>query len=1480
MKRLLCVLLILCMLVPLFAGCSMNDSYTLMIYMVGSDLEPGYMSASNDIVEMLDSSLDLNRVNVLIYTGGSKMWFTEIPSDSNCVLRLAEEEGERKLLLLEQSDGLKNMGDPATLSYFLNYSYENFPASHYGLICWDHGSGPLIGFGKDMNFDGDSLDLSEMEEALESTPFGEDNKLDLVGFDACLMSSAEMACMLSRYADYMIASQETEPGEGWNYSFLDVMNKSFEPTEIAEGVISSYHEYYEAKRSATSNPELTLSCMDLSKTGKLTEAMDRLFGEMESSLNGGSYQRLAKQRADARAFGASSSSSRGWSLDMVDMLSLAKLCGEDYSEQSRELEEALGELVVLNKANTPDACGVSIYYPCEGANIYAKLGAEKYKTFGGSEKYKSYMNAYTRAGSRDWLKADNTVERHDRRVDDSSADIEGDKLTLKLDEEQKKNFSKAYLNIYEATNYPDDDEERTYCPVLYMSEVTPDGDGNISISADERVPVINGNKTISMRQVSRDNGRSVYRTIFTDVNCNDGNKLGAIGKTHRVSIYCSLDDGSDDLVINSVEFEDDGDSASQPTRSGKTTIDVNRWEYLRSTLFQGAVRRDENGAVLPFDEWSLYGGMFRQTAINSMLRLQMLPLSSLGKGADGYYYQLVILDTYGNYSLTELKSFDRKEETRELEEKTEKGKLVYEVRNGRATLKKYEGSDSKLVIPGKIAGYPVASISGKAFAQLIDNDLVADEIRIENPDIDLSGIRLGCFKRVVLPEGLKEIPDGAFSSCGETEEIVIPDSVERLGSKLFGGIYLKDSVKLKKLSLPEKLSFIGNGAFLNGDFKGKLSFRGKSENEYFKIENDLLLSRDGKKLYACLDRTAEQLKLPEGLEEIMPYVHEGEDDECIKRIEFPSTLKKIGYAAFYNEMLEELSFPDGLEEIGNYAFFGDGSHKIENKSGDGKKEDGKSYFISSDYKFDAHTIGKISFGRKLRWLGETIIGKELYGELTVSENNRFFSVKDNRLTNKYGDADLSEIALSAADNLSQNREEYRLYSHIAGSLKLDRYDKAKESKYNKTYNGKAYCMNLTLKEEEQKKDDFKPYPQITLMGKKLSFPFKYSELSSLGVEVGSNDDGEKLPDTVAAGDGLPLTLTDSDKNRAYIHAENLSMREKSTADCDVTYISISQTNLSSNGKKPEYFDFEYAGLTVGSQVGDAVSALGSPTELEITDFGTAYLYYRVFGDDSILPKGVELYFGYDAEKDRSYLEEITVDYEGDRDIKRAASSFYSSLSDSLDLGKYEKTEKESYGGKTFFKNIELKSGEKARTKLKSVIKINGESLELPFRLSKLTKLGFKQDETVFDAVGSVEAGGSAFVHLSDGKGGELSASIYNSGESEKKSDECEVMSLDVSRVSDSGRIADFEYCGLDEACSIKDAVKALGQPQSVLISDSYSATAELCFRADDCEVRLVFDYDFDDDREILSKLELEKYRETVLEAETLPEYSFEVKNTI
>lgn len=185
-----------------------KDEVTLMVYLCGTDLESRSQMATSDLQEMINADLS-DKVNLIVYTGGCKQWRNNVLSIQSNQIWQIRDEG---MVCLEENLGSKSMTDPDTLASFIQWCKKNYPADRNALIFWDHGGGSVSGFGYDEKFaSSGSMSLAEIDEALTSGGV----KFDFVGFDACLMATTENALMLSKHADYMIASEETEPGIGW-----------------------------------------------------------------------------------------------------------------------------------------------------------------------------------------------------------------------------------------------------------------------------------------------------------------------------------------------------------------------------------------------------------------------------------------------------------------------------------------------------------------------------------------------------------------------------------------------------------------------------------------------------------------------------------------------------------------------------------------------------------------------------------------------------------------------------------------------------------------------------------------------------------------------------------------------------------------------------------------------------------------------------------------------------------------------------------------------------------------------------------------------------------------------------------------------------------------------------------------------------------------------------------------------------------------
>ena len=143
-----------------------NATKTIMVYMVGSDLESKHASATTDLLEMSENIPQLEDINIVVYLGGANQYYSDfIEDDENAILELST-SGFSPVETLEP----QNMGSSDTLSYFINYVTDNYQSDQYSLILWDHGGGPLLGYGLDETTN-DLLSLNEISTALSETSF-------------------------------------------------------------------------------------------------------------------------------------------------------------------------------------------------------------------------------------------------------------------------------------------------------------------------------------------------------------------------------------------------------------------------------------------------------------------------------------------------------------------------------------------------------------------------------------------------------------------------------------------------------------------------------------------------------------------------------------------------------------------------------------------------------------------------------------------------------------------------------------------------------------------------------------------------------------------------------------------------------------------------------------------------------------------------------------------------------------------------------------------------------------------------------------------------------------------------------------------------------------------------------------------------------------------------------------------------------------
>ena len=307
-----------------------KDTVTVLVYMCGADLESKSAMATKDLQEMLNAKFDSN-VRLVVYTGGSSNWRNNMISSSvNQIWQVKD----GKLTCLEQNAGTGAMTDPATLTSFIQYGKKNFKASRYALILWDHGSGSVAGYGYDeRNPRAGQMSLAGLNSAFKNGGI----QFDFIGFDTCLMASVENALMACNYADYLIASEETEPGIGWYYTdWLTALgnNTSISTLDLGKQICDDFVSHC---ASECRGQQTTLSLIDLAELSNTVPAKLNGFADSVTSLiSNQEYKTVSNARNGSREFAVSA---------RIDQVDLTDLCNNLGTTESAALAKVLREAV-------------------------------------------------------------------------------------------------------------------------------------------------------------------------------------------------------------------------------------------------------------------------------------------------------------------------------------------------------------------------------------------------------------------------------------------------------------------------------------------------------------------------------------------------------------------------------------------------------------------------------------------------------------------------------------------------------------------------------------------------------------------------------------------------------------------------------------------------------------------------------------------------------------------------------------------------------------------------------------------------------------------------------------------------------------------------------------------------------------------------------------------------------------------------------
>lgn len=367
--------------------------WTWLVYMAGDNNLEG--AGHDDLVEMKQVGAT-DQVHVVV----------QFDTERSGTTRYRVERG--RLRVLEKLPGV-NCGDPRTLTGFLQWGRQQYPARHYLVDVWNHGGG-WENLPPDYDYEGirairprqasalrrfrrslfrttiqkihrrprdaraiaidcgsqDYLDNQELRLAIAGAlPPG--TRIDVLGCDACLMNMIEIAYEMKDTARFMVGSEETEPGTGWPYTeILQQLTTHPEqtPEDLAKTIVTEYGQWY---RKQGPSSEATQSALDLDRMPPLADAVNALADALLANLKTVTGPiLLARDRAQKFAMP-----------EYVDLGDLARQLLQRLTRQAalktaaeqilKTLPVKTGAGVVIanavNGAGVRNATGLSIYFP-------------------------------------------------------------------------------------------------------------------------------------------------------------------------------------------------------------------------------------------------------------------------------------------------------------------------------------------------------------------------------------------------------------------------------------------------------------------------------------------------------------------------------------------------------------------------------------------------------------------------------------------------------------------------------------------------------------------------------------------------------------------------------------------------------------------------------------------------------------------------------------------------------------------------------------------------------------------------------------------------------------------------------------------------------------------------------------------------------------------------------------------------------------
>lgn len=367
--------------VEVAAGAPVDEAgeWTIFVYLAAdNDLEP---FALQDLDEMLDA--EGVQFIVLLdrhpgYTNGDAIGLGDF--DGTKLIRIRDGVVEE----LEDMGEL-DTGSSETLADFVADGLRDHASDRNGLVIWNHGAG-WPGAAVDET-SGRMLSLAAIRDGIaDGLDRADVDRLDLVGFDACLMATYEVAQNLRGVSRTLLASEELEPGHGWNWSALTAPGGTISTVDLAQSVLDGFAD----QSSTYGTSGVTLSLVDLDLLDPIEDAFVAMTEAVDANA-AGLVGRISARRSEALGFG--SDPDPAYDYHLVDVGHLAGLMSDidGMADAAGQLEAAVADAVLVNitDSTTAQATGLAVYFP-----PLAELGRPSYEQVSDIGPWTDFLAAY------------------------------------------------------------------------------------------------------------------------------------------------------------------------------------------------------------------------------------------------------------------------------------------------------------------------------------------------------------------------------------------------------------------------------------------------------------------------------------------------------------------------------------------------------------------------------------------------------------------------------------------------------------------------------------------------------------------------------------------------------------------------------------------------------------------------------------------------------------------------------------------------------------------------------------------------------------------------------------------------------------------------------------------------------------------------------------------------------------------------------